>query len=69
MRKLLSDLIFDLRKCPTWKTHESETACFLIWALPEVQNWIQKQFSHKVLYNFLTNIFGALWSTIKKTQK
>ena len=36
------------------KTHESKSACFLVWALPEVKNQVQKQFSHKVLYNFLT---------------
>ena len=37
-RKLLSKSILDLGKCPNQKTHESESACFLVWALPEVQN-------------------------------
>ena len=51
MRKLLLDSILALGKCPIWKTHESESACFLVQALPEVQNQIRKQFSHEVLHN------------------
>ena len=42
----------DLGKCPNQKTHESESAGFLVRALPEVQNLFQKQFSYKVLYNY-----------------
>ena len=57
MRKLFSDSILNLGKCPNWKTHESESACFLVWALPKVQNQIEKHFSHKILYNFLTKFF------------
>ena len=32
--------------------HESESACFLIWALPTVKNMFLKQFSNKMLYNY-----------------
>ena len=52
MGKLLLDSILDLGKFPDQKTHESESACFLVCALPEVQNQIQKQFSHKVFYTY-----------------
>ena len=34
------------------KTHESESAGFLVWALPEVKNCLQKLFLHIVLYNY-----------------
>ena len=37
-RKLLSDLILDFGKCRNRKMYESESACFLVRALPEVQN-------------------------------
>ena len=50
MRKMLSESILDLGKCPNQKTHESESACFLVGALGNVQNRILKQFSHKVLF-------------------
>ena len=30
-------------KCPNLKIHESKTACFTVWALPEVQNQFPKQ--------------------------
>ena len=36
--KLLLDLILDLGMCPNQKTHENESAPFLDWALPKVQN-------------------------------
>jgi hypothetical protein len=38
MRKMLSDSIFDLGKCPNQKTPESESAGFLVWTLPVVRN-------------------------------
>ena len=38
IRKLLLKLTLDLGKCPNQKTHESESAGFLFWALPVVQN-------------------------------
>ena len=61
MRKLLSKLILDFGKCPNQKTHESESAGFLVWALPEVQNCFRKQFLHKVIYNYYSNKnFGAV---------
>ena len=50
MRKMLSDSILDLGKCPNRKTHEGESACFPVGALPDVQKRIWKHFSHKVLY-------------------
>ena len=52
MRKLLIDSVLDIRNYTNKKTHESESACLLVWALPEVQNQSIKQFSHQVLYNF-----------------
>ena len=52
MRKLLLDSVLDIRNYPNQKTHESESACLLVWALPEFQNHGKKQFSHQVLYNF-----------------
>ena len=64
MRKLLSDSILDLGKRPNWKMHESESAKFLVQALPKVQNQIQMQFSHKVLKKI-----GAFWSIFKKRKK
>ena len=70
MGKLLSDSILDLGKFPDQKTHESESACFLVRALPEIKNQIRKQFSHKVLYNYITKFFfGAFRSIFKKVKK
>ena len=40
IKKMLSNPILDLRKYLYKKMHESESACFLDWALPEVQNCI-----------------------------
>ena len=31
---------------PKEKVHESASAGFLVWALPKIQNYIQKHFSH-----------------------
>ena len=55
MGKLLSNLILDLAKCPNQKTCTFTFMHFLIGALPEVQNWFRKPFSHKVLYNYYSN--------------
>ena len=57
MRKLILDLILDLKKCPPKKCTFTFMR-FPIGALPEVQNQIKKQFSHKVSYNFLTKLFS-----------
>ena len=57
---MLSKTILDLGKCPNQKTHESESAGFLVWALPEVQNCFRKQFLHKVIYNYYSKFF--FWS-------
>ena len=70
MRKLLSKLILDFGKCPNQKTHESESAGFLVRALPVVGNHFWKQISNKVLYNYYSNFFfGAFWSVFKKVKK
>ena len=37
-------MILDLRRRPNQKTHESENASFLVWALPEVKNRFRKHF-------------------------
>ena len=66
MEKLPLDSIFDLGNCPYRRTPES--ACFLVWALPEVQNQIRQQFSHKVLHNFLTNFFWTVLVYIYKSK-
>ena len=67
---MLSDSILDLGKCPNRKTHESESACFPVGALPKVQNWIWKHFSHKVLYNYYSKkncgAFRPLFNKVKK---
>ena len=47
---MLLETILDLGKCPHPKTHEIESVCFLVWALPEIQNGYQQQFLHKVIY-------------------
>ena len=49
--------------------HESESACFLVWALPAVQNKFLNQFSHKVLYNYCSNFFGGFQLVIPKVKK
>ena len=41
MRKMCSDSILDLGKCPNQKTHESESACFPVGALSEDQTFCQ----------------------------
>ena len=59
MRKVLSELILDLRKCPNQKMHQHESAGFtqiLIGALPEVQNQLLKK---KLLIKFY--IFTVMW--------
>ena len=69
IRKLLSKLMLDLKKCPNQKMHESESACFLVWELPAVQNYFLKQFSYKVLINYCSKFFGAFRSAFKKSKK
>ena len=44
MRKLLSDSILDLAKCPNRKTYTFTFMCFPIGAHPKVQNWLWKPF-------------------------
>ena len=70
MRKLLLELISDLGKCPNKKTHESDSTCFLVLALPKVQIYCRKKFSHKVLYSYCYNFsFRKFWSIFKKKIK
>ena len=60
MRKLLSKLILDFGKCPNQKTHESESAVFLVWALPQVQNFFESSFYTKsYIITILNFFFGA----------
>ena len=67
LTQMLQKLILDLGKCPNQKMHESESACFLVWALPAVQNQFSKQFSKKVLYNYcLEKNIEAFWSVFEK---
>ena len=47
LRKMLSDSILDVGKCANQKMHESESACFLVVALSQVQNDSEKS-SHKI---------------------
>ena len=56
-RKMLSESILDLGKCPNQKMHESESACFPVEALCKAQNCIWKQFSHKVLFNYYSKFY------------
>ena len=66
MGKLLSEIILGLGKC----TYTFTFMHFLVGAIPEVRNNLQKQFSHKVLYNLCSkNFFGAFWSVFKKVKK
>ena len=69
MRKMHSYSILDLGKCPNRKTHDSESACFLVGALPEVQNWIWKHFSHKVLYYYNSKKNQSILANDKQSQK
>ena len=70
MRKMFSESILDLGKCPNRKMHESESAGFLDRALPEVQNRFRKHFSHKVLYNSCSKfIFWSVLVNIYKSKK
>ena len=47
--KLLWEMILDLGKCPKTENSWKWISVFLIWALPEVQNWFQRQFFNEVL--------------------
>ena len=71
MIKLLSHLVLDLRKRPNRNMPESESACFPVGALCKFQNWIRKQFSLKVLYNYCSKFFflSAFQSIFKKCLK
>ena len=62
MRKLLLEMILDLKKCPCTFTFMH----FQIGALPQVQNHFQKQFSHKVLHNYCSTFFLSVSVCIKK---
>ena len=51
------------------KTHESESAGFLVQALPMVQNQFWKRFSNKVLYNYYSKKNLGFRSVFKKIKK
>ena len=63
MRKLLQEMISDLKKCPC-------TFTFMHFMVPKVQNNFQKQLSHKVLHNYYSKfLLGAFRSEMKKVKK
>ena len=50
--------------------HESESACFLVRALPVVENKFLKHFSNKVIHNYISKFFfGAFRSLFEKVKK
>ena len=55
---MLKKMIFDHGKSPNWKMRES--AFFLVWALPAVENQFLKHFSNKVLYNYYSIFYFFL---------
>ena len=57
MRKMLSNSILDLGKCPNRKLCTFTFMRFLVGAFPKVQNRIWKHFPHKVLYNYNSKLF------------
>ena len=66
MRKLLSQMILDLEKCPCTFTFMH----FQVTTLPEVQNYFGKQFFSNVLHNYRSKFFsGVYWSVLKKVKK
>ena len=67
---LILVLNLDLGKCPNQKTHESESADFLLWALPEIQNQFPKQIWLKniVIYISLKKNESVLFNN-KKVKK
>ena len=58
MRKILSESILDLGKCPNRKMHESERACFPVGALREVQ--IESESIFLIKYYIITILNLAL---------
>ena len=49
------------------KMYESDSACFLVWAVPAVHNQFLKQFSNKVLYNYCSKyVLGRCYQHLKK---
>ena len=69
MKKMLSDSILDLAKCPNRKTCTFTFMRFSFGALSEVQNWIWKHFSHKVLYNYCSKIFLEIFGSYLRKSK
>ena len=68
MGKLLSD--FEPREVPQPENMHFHFMRFPIGALPEVQNWFWKHFSHKVLYNYYSKKkIGAFWPIFNKVKK
>ena len=52
MRKMLSNSILDLGKCPNWKMHKSESACFLIGHFAKSK--IESELSFPIKYYIIT---------------
>ena len=61
---MLSDQILDLRKCPNRKTHESESACFPVGALPNESIFLIKYYIITVIKKN-----GAFWPIFNKVKK
>ena len=69
MRKMLSDSMLDLAKCPNRKMHKSEPACFLLGHSPRSKIKSEKN-SHKVCINYCSKFFlEAFLSIVKKVKK
>ena len=64
MRKLLWEMISDLKKCSC----AFNFMHFMVRALCKVQNPFRKQFSHKVPYNYYS-IFILFWSVLVRIEK
>ena len=55
------------RKCKKVKMHGFMS--FAVEALPEIQNWIRKQFSDKVLYKYNIVVLEHFGPSFKKVKK
>ena len=68
MGEILLAMILYLWKCPNQKMHESESAGFLVRALPKIWNHFRKQFSYKVFFKvfFLILLIFLLLQYLQK---
>ena len=54
---MVSETVLDLRKCPNQKTHERESAVFLVWALPKVKAVFYTKSYIITILNFFPIVF------------